>query len=71
MPSTSGATEALAAAFFGLIEPGDEVVVFQPLYDAYMPLVLRAGGVHSRHDPRNFRPRSCERQSLRRNVAAW
>lgn len=42
---TSGATEALAAAFFGLIEPGDEVVVFQPLYDAYLPLIRRAGGV--------------------------
>ena len=42
---TSGATEALAAAFFGLIEPGDEVVVFQPVYDAYLPLIRRAGGV--------------------------
>jgi len=42
---TSGATEALAAAFLGLIEPGDEVVLFEPLYDAYLPLVLRAGGV--------------------------
>src|ERR1700712_859515 len=31
----SGATEALAAAFLALIEPGDEVVVFQPFYDAY------------------------------------
>ncbi|MFS8038186.1 aminotransferase [Xanthobacter sp. AM11] len=42
---TSGATEALAAALFSLIVPGDEVVLFQPLYDAYLPLVLRAGGV--------------------------
>ena len=42
---TSGATEALAAAFFGLIEPGDEVIVFQPFYDAYLPLIRRAGGV--------------------------
>ena len=42
---TSGATEALAAAFFGLIEPGDEVVVFQPFYDAYPPLIRRGGGV--------------------------
>lgn len=41
---TSGATEALAGAFFGLIEPGDEVVVFQPFYDAYAPLIRRAGG---------------------------
>ncbi|MDP3175114.1 MAG: aminotransferase class I/II-fold pyridoxal phosphate-dependent enzyme, partial [Phenylobacterium sp.] len=42
---TSGATEALASAFFALIEPGDEVVVFQPFYDAYLPLIRRAGGV--------------------------
>ena len=42
---TSGATEALAAALFALIEPGDEVVLFQPLYDAYAPLIRRAGGI--------------------------
>ncbi|RYF95334.1 MAG: aminotransferase [Caulobacteraceae bacterium] len=42
---TSGATEALAAAFLSLISPGDEVVLFQPLYDAYLPMVRRCGGV--------------------------
>jgi len=42
---TSGATEAIAGALLALIEPGDEVVLFQPLYDAYLPLVKRAGGV--------------------------
>jgi aspartate/methionine/tyrosine aminotransferase len=42
---TSGATEALASALLSLIEPGDEVVLFQPLYDAYLPMVRRAGGV--------------------------
>src|SRR5215203_555599 len=42
---TSGATEALAGALLAVIEPGDEVVLFQPLYDAYLPLVRRAGGV--------------------------
>jgi N-succinyldiaminopimelate aminotransferase len=42
---TSGATEALAASFLGLIEPGDEVVVIQPVYDAYLPMIRRAGGV--------------------------
>ena len=42
---TSGATEALAGALFALIEPGDEVVLFEPLYDAYLPLVKRAGGI--------------------------
>src|SRR3954462_9180611 len=42
---TSGATEALAGAVMALIEPGDEVVLFEPMYDAYLPLVRRAGGV--------------------------
>lgn len=42
---TSGATEALAAAFLGLLEPGDEVVVFAPLYDSYIPIIRRAGAV--------------------------
>lgn len=42
---TSGATEAIAGALFALIEPGDEVVLFEPMYDAYLPLVLRSGGV--------------------------
>lgn len=42
---TSGATEALAGALFALIAPGDEVVLFEPMYDAYLPLVLRAGGI--------------------------
>ena len=41
---TSGATEALAAAFFGLIQPGDEVVVFQPFYDSYLPIIRQCGG---------------------------
>ncbi|HSP26861.1 MAG TPA: aminotransferase class I/II-fold pyridoxal phosphate-dependent enzyme, partial [Saliniramus sp.] len=42
---TSGATEALAGALMALIEPGDEVVLFEPMYDAYLPLVRRAGGI--------------------------
>jgi len=41
----SGATEALMAAILGLLSPGDEVVMFQPLYDAYLPMVKLAGGV--------------------------
>jgi aspartate/methionine/tyrosine aminotransferase len=40
---TSGATEALAAAFFALLAPGDEAILLQPFYDAYRPLVTRAG----------------------------
>ncbi|MCC2095719.1 MAG: aminotransferase [Hyphomicrobiales bacterium] len=42
---TSGATEALADSMLAVIEPGDEVVLFQPMYDAYLPLVQRAGGI--------------------------
>jgi aspartate/methionine/tyrosine aminotransferase len=41
---TSGATEAIAAALFALLSPGDEAALIQPLYDAYLPLVRRAGG---------------------------
>ena len=42
---TSGATEALFSATLGLVNPGDEVVVFEPFYDAYVPNVIMAGGV--------------------------
>lgn len=42
---TSGATEALADCLFGLITPGDEVVVLEPFYDSYLPIIRRAGGV--------------------------
>ncbi len=42
---TSGATEALSDCMAGLIEPGDEVVLVEPLYDCYLPLVRRAGGI--------------------------
>lgn len=40
---TSGATEALAASLFGLLNPGDEAILIEPLYDAYLPLVRLAG----------------------------
>ncbi|WP_419905775.1 aminotransferase [Kiloniella sp.] len=42
---TSGATEALSNCLLGLIEPGDEVVVLEPFYDCYLPLIKRAGGI--------------------------
>ena len=42
---TSGATEALADCFFGLLNPGDEIVLLEPLYDSYPPIVARAGAV--------------------------
>ncbi len=42
---TSGATEAIAAAILAVVGAGDEVLLFAPAYDAYAPLVRRAGGV--------------------------
>ncbi len=42
---TSGATEALAAAILAFVAPGDEVILFQPAYDSYAPMVRRAGGI--------------------------
>ncbi|MEQ7872981.1 aminotransferase [Sphingomonas sp. ASV193] len=40
---TSGATEALAAALLATLSPGDEAIVMTPAYDAYAPLIRRAG----------------------------
>lgn len=42
---TTGATEAIAAAMLGLVEPGDEVVVLEPYYDSYAATISMAGGV--------------------------
>jgi N-succinyldiaminopimelate aminotransferase len=42
---TFGATEAIAAALLSLLEPGDEVVLIDPAYDAYAAAVALAGGV--------------------------
>ena len=41
---TSGATEAIAATILAVIEEGDEAIIVAPAYDAYAPLVRRAGG---------------------------
>jgi len=40
---TSGCTEAIAASIFGLCNPGDEVVMFEPFYDSYRASVAMAG----------------------------
>lgn len=42
---TSGATEAITAAVLGLVNPGDEVILFEPYYDSYPAAVAMAGGV--------------------------
>jgi len=42
---TSGATEALTGSILGLVQPGDEVLLFQPMYDSYVPIIRLAGGI--------------------------
>ncbi len=42
---TSGATEAVAASMLALLNPGDEVVLFEPMYDCYLPIAQLAGAV--------------------------
>lgn len=41
---TAGATEAIAASLLALLEPGDEVVAFEPYYDSYAACIAMAGG---------------------------
>ncbi|MEW2478374.1 pyridoxal phosphate-dependent aminotransferase [Mycobacterium sp. NPDC049093] len=40
---TVGATEAIAASVLGLVEPGSEVLVIEPFYDSYSPVIAMAG----------------------------
>ncbi|MEM8987265.1 MAG: aminotransferase [Pseudomonadota bacterium] len=40
---TSGATEALAAAFLAFLQPGDEVILIEPFYDSYLAMIEAAG----------------------------
>ncbi len=42
---TAGATEAIAAAMLALLEPGDEVVAFEPFYDSYAACIAMADAV--------------------------
>ena len=42
---TAGATEALAGALLGMLDEGDEVVLFEPMYDSYQACIALAGGV--------------------------
>jgi N-succinyldiaminopimelate aminotransferase len=42
---TSGATEAIAASLMAVLDPGDEVVLIEPLYDTYVPVVRMLGAI--------------------------
>jgi N-succinyldiaminopimelate aminotransferase len=63
---TAGATEALTAALLALLEPGDEVVLFEPMYDSYAAAVAMAGGVLR---PVPLRPPAVEPGSV--STDAW
>jgi len=55
---TAGATEGIAAALLALLEPGDEVIAFEPYYDSYAACIAMAGGtrVPVTLRPPGFRP---------------
>ena len=55
---TAGATEAIAAAMLALVEPGDEVIAFEPYYDSNAANIAMAGGVRVPVTlrPPDFRP---------------
>ncbi len=55
---TTGATEAIAAAMLALLEPGDEVIAFEPYYDSYAACIAMAGAVRVPVTlrPPDFRP---------------
>ncbi|MFF6980445.1 pyridoxal phosphate-dependent aminotransferase [Streptomyces sp. NPDC008343] len=72
---TAGATEAIAAALLALVEPGDEVIAFEPYYDSYaaciamaggtrVPVTLRPGGGRFRLDLDELRARVTDRTRL-------
>lgn len=42
---TTGATEGLLCTLLAFINPGDEVIVFEPCYDSYVPVIRMAGGI--------------------------
>lgn len=42
---TSGATEAITACLMAVLDPGDEVVLIEPLFDTYMPVVRMLGAI--------------------------
>jgi aspartate/methionine/tyrosine aminotransferase len=41
---TAGATQAIFTAIAAFVRPGDEVIVFEPVYDSYVPAIETVGG---------------------------
>lgn len=61
---TVGATEAIAASILALVEPGEEVVTFEPYYDSYAASIALAGGVR-RTVPLRFPDLAVDEELLR------
>ena len=63
---TAGATEAIAASLLALLEPGDEVIAFEPYYDSYVANIAMAGAtrVPLTLRPPGFRPDLARLESL-------
>lgn len=66
---TVGATEAIAASVLGLVEPGSEILLIEPFYDSYSPVIAMAGchrvAVPLRQDGRGF---AIDIEGLRRAI---
>jgi aspartate/methionine/tyrosine aminotransferase len=68
---TSGCTEAIPATLLGLINPGDEIVLFEPFYDSYRACIAMAGAVprfvtlHPPADPTDVRGFRFDEEQLR------
>ena len=67
---TAGATQALFTAVTALVHPGDEVIVFEPVYDSYVPAIELAGGVvrRARLAAPDYRP---DWAAVRTLVSPW
>jgi methionine aminotransferase len=63
---TAGATQAIHTAISALVRPGDEVIVFSPVYDSYVPAVEMNGGraVYARLRHPDYRPDWAEFRGL-------
>ena len=55
---TAGATQAIQTAITAIVQPGDEVIIFEPVYDSYEPVIRLNGGIpiHARLIFPDYRP---------------
>jgi N-succinyldiaminopimelate aminotransferase len=61
---TNGCTEAIACALLGLLDPGDEVILFEPFYDSY-PAVIAMAGATARYCTLRFPDFALDEDELR------